>query len=450
MISPEQLTAWDRTGDALADATVAALMPATDPLDTTKLREASQLMAGWTTNGSLPLWPATPMPGQNTESVAALQGYLAQGALLPGWADPEKVARAEQLFMEHGPLSCALLFCTSLPECYVLPHLAEVLHIAGQLEAHTEHRIRQTAAMVFPVMMRGGLLSPAGSGVAQVLKVRLIHATIRHLILRGEPSKVSGPVARAPSEAPRAGLYDSLMAHGWDPERQGMPCSQVELAYTLLTFGYCFLEGMRRLGQRLPEEDEEACLHAWNVMGHVLGIQRELMADTMAEARQLFQDIRQRALSHRADPDPRPPLGRALMQTMGKAIELPVIRHLPVPLTQWLIGPDTARKIGISENVPWLMQAVFRIGLTLTLGVDSVVRLVAPKFSFSRMFTRIIGYHVLTRFLMDQTRALNLPSHLQWPLQETIAAWSDDPHAPDWINHLENRFTTRGDWQKRA
>ena len=54
-------------------------------------------------------------------------------------------------------------------------------------EAHTEHRIRQTAAMVFPVMMRGGLMSPGGTGVAQVLKVRLIHATIRHLVLRGTP-----------------------------------------------------------------------------------------------------------------------------------------------------------------------------------------------------------------------------------------------------------------------
>jgi hypothetical protein len=77
-----------------------------------------------------------------------------------------------------------------------------VLHVAGQLEAHTEHRIRQTAAMVFPVMLRGGLTDPSGCGVAQVLKVRLIHATIRHLILHGDPEQVSGAVAaRFPAEA---------------------------------------------------------------------------------------------------------------------------------------------------------------------------------------------------------------------------------------------------------
>ncbi|MCB2042404.1 MAG: DUF2236 domain-containing protein, partial [Rhodoferax sp.] len=65
-------------------------------------------------------------------------------------------------FYEYGPLSCILLFCASLPECYVLPDLATVLHRAGQLEQHTEYRIRSTAAMIFPVMMRGGLSDASG------------------------------------------------------------------------------------------------------------------------------------------------------------------------------------------------------------------------------------------------------------------------------------------------
>ena len=64
-------------------------------------------------------------------------------------------------------LSCTLLFCASLPECYVLPDLAEVLHTTGQLEQRTDWRIRSTAAMIFPVMMRGGLTTPAGGGVAR-------------------------------------------------------------------------------------------------------------------------------------------------------------------------------------------------------------------------------------------------------------------------------------------
>jgi hypothetical protein len=79
--------------------------------------------------------------------------------------------------MEYGALSVTMLFCSSLPECYVIPDLAAVLHATGQLETHTDYRIRATGAMIFPVMMAGGLTAPDGGGIAQILKVRLIHHT---------------------------------------------------------------------------------------------------------------------------------------------------------------------------------------------------------------------------------------------------------------------------------
>ena len=53
-----------------------------------------------------------------------------------------KIQRAERLFMEHGALSCILLFCPACPSA-VLPDLP-TLHTAGQL-SNTEHRIRSTA-----------------------------------------------------------------------------------------------------------------------------------------------------------------------------------------------------------------------------------------------------------------------------------------------------------------
>jgi hypothetical protein len=75
------------------------------------------------------------------------------------------------------------------------------------------------------------------------------------------------------------------------------------------------------------------------------------------------------------------------------------------------------------------------------------VRLFSPGFSLSRMFTRIVGYHLLTHFLLDQTRPLNLPDQLLNPLTDTVAAWSDDPGAPGWLNRLEDRWTTTGHWR---
>jgi hypothetical protein len=406
-------------------------------------------MAQWTTNASLATW--SPAPGSAEPAVVeALQAYLAEGRRLPAWARPEAIEAAEQLFMAEGPLACTLLFCASLPECYLLPHLAEVLHAAGQLEAHTEHRIRQTAAMVFPVMLKGGLTSPAGGGIAQVLKVRLIHATIRHLILHGSPEEAEGRLVAPTRVTVPRGLHQALLAMGWDVARQGMPCSQLELAYTLLTFHYVFLAGMRTLGEPLTPAQQEAWLHAWNVAGHVLGIHDDLMPHGMAAAQAQFEGIQAFAADGRVEPDVRPPLGRALMDAMARSIRLPVLRHLPVTMTQWLVGPRVARAIGVDQRVGLLTRIVFTVGRLVVRAIDGVLRLAWPRFSLTRMFTRVVGYHLLTRFLLDQTRPLQLPDELLAPLQHAVAGWHEDPRAPGWVNRLEDRLTTFGSWRAGA
>ncbi len=446
-----------RLADPLADRTVSAIIgpwnnpagPGPGPQGMERLAQATRLMAQWGDNASLADWqPAGPAPDPSV--LQALRRYLHEGSVLPDWTDARKVARAETIFMEEGPLSCTLLFCASLPECYVPPRLAEVLHIAGQLEAHTEHRIRQTAAMVFPVMLKGGLTDGAGCGIAQVLKVRLIHATIRHLILHGDPEGVRGAVApsrRAASAASaHAALTDALLTHGWDVARHGLPCNQFELAYTLLTFHFVFLRGMRTLGLRLKKDDEEALLHTWNVAGHVLGVRDELMPFSYDEAAEQFGQMQAFGRAQPGDADARPGLGRTLVRTLAQTIRLPVIRDIPVPLTQRLIGRQSAGDIGIGSAAPLLTRWLFAVGWVVIRAVDGTARLFLPDFSLSRLFGRVIGYHVLDRFLLDQTRPLVLPEQVLNPMRVAIASWHDDPRAPAWQNRLEDRWTTRGPW----
>ena len=445
------LYAMAMIADPLADETVCAIVgPPTDdgPLAAPaleRLSQASRWMQQWRSNGTLAMW--SPADSQTDPAVsAALRGYLAQGSALPDWTDPVKVARAEALFMAEGPLSCTLLFCASLPQCYVLPYLAKVLQTSGQLDAHTEYRVRQTAAMVFPVMMKGGLLDPSGSGIAQVLKVRLVHATVRHLILRGDPSQVRGAVPPGAPAGSQTGMHQALMAQGWDVTEGGLPCNQVDLAYTLLTFSYVFLKGMRTMGLGLSQLDEEAYLHTWNVMAHILGVRADLMAHTMEEAEAQFKRMQAWGVARPASPDARPALGQALVGAMARSIRLPVVRQIPVPMTQWLIGAQASRAIGVDMRVSWLTRLVFDTGRFLTGCMDGVVRLVVPGFSLSRMLCRVIGYHMLSKFLLDQTRPIGLPEHLLSPMRATVAAWSRDPRAPGWLNALEDRLTTRGAW----
>jgi hypothetical protein len=452
--------------DALADATVERIagpwsletIGAMDLVHANadhfaRIAQANRLIAQWSTNDGVAHWQPH-APGIDPQIVRALREYLAAGTQLPQWAEPEKIARAEEIFFDYGPLSCILLFCASLPECYVIPDLADVLHVAGQLEQHTEYRIRCTAAMIFPVMMHGGLTQPEGAGIAQVLKVRLIHAMIRNLILRGSPQEQqrSGFKAVAPLTGFAHGqdMHQALFAHGWDTPTLGLPCNQEELAYTLLTFNYVFLRSLRKLGLGLPREDEEAYLHGWNVMAHVLGVQRELMAENMAAAEALFARMQARGRAHPRAPDVRAKLGQALIDTMQNALKLPVIKHFPALMTCDLCGPATSKDIGVTEQVPWLARLAFAALMLITRGIDTIAHLLWSQFSLARLLTRIVGYHLMAKVLLDQTRPLKLPAHLLNRIDIMMGLWGDDAKAPRWINALEDRLTVPGSWRRTA
>jgi len=406
-------------------------------------------LAAWTTNGVLDGWRAS--PATPASIAAALEDFVAAARILPGWADPARIAGAEAVFVEMSMLSCTLLFCASLPECYVPVDLASVLHTAGQLEQHTDYRVRSTAAMIFPVMLRGGLTAPDGGGVAQVLKVRLIHATIRHLIMRGNPAAVmaggepADTVAELAPEGP--GMHRALYARGWNVAQHGLPINQEELAYTLLTFHYVFLRGLRRLGLALTPAEENAYLHGWNVVGHLLGIGQDLLVQDMAGAEALFERLQARgrdaagagALPYGAQ-DPRPALANALMKAMQDEIPLRLLKPFPTLLTRFLCGRRNAGELGLMGPVSIVSHVLFVVLMGAVRGIDTLVRLLVPGFSISRLVSRVLGYRLTVKLLMDQTRPLKLPEALLNNVGEAVQGWHRDPKAPDWMNRLELRL----------
>src|SRR5258705_10190178 len=440
--------------DPHADDTVAAIVG--DLAGAERLKRIDELNAvirTWQDNAGVTEW--RPTPKQPAAGMAeALRHYVSAAQPLPDWADPERIARAEAMFMDYGALSVTMLFCASLPECYVVPDLATVLHATGQLEERCEHRIRTTGAMIFPVMMAGGLTLPTGSGIAQVLKVRLIHATVRNLILRGSPKAAAAAMQSIPPLAavqPGDTMSQALTVHGWDLKACGLPNNHEELAYTLLTFSYVFLRGMRRLGIAFTPGQEEDYLHAWNVAGHFLGIRRELMVDTMAEAEKLFALMPKRGREEWARVagrvDPRPDLGKALMGAMQSVIPDGAFKAFPVLLTRRLIEPRSAHDLGLDGQVSWKSKVAFSALMGTALGIDAIARLAFRHFSISRLITRAIGYRLTCALLMSQTRDLSVPAKLRPGVQALIGRWGDDSKAGSWMNALEDRMTTRGQWE---
>jgi hypothetical protein len=134
------------------------------------------------------------------------------------------------------------------------------------------------------------------------------------------------------------------------------------------------------------------------------------------------------------------------MAAMSAVIPFRIAKPMPVLMTRRLCGAETARDIGLEGRVSWLSRALFWLGMGLIGLVDRIGRLFWPQFSLSRAVVRVMGYHVVTKLLLDQTRPLQLPDHLLSRVRDTVAAWGDDPKAPRWLNVMEDRFTTVGRW----
>jgi hypothetical protein len=450
--------------DPYADATLAQVVAgATTPFEwARRIGELNDIIQKWATNGDVSTWTAP--PGTPPYIAGPLATYVAAARLAPPpkWIVPERVDGAGRQFMDHGALSIILLHCASLPESYVVPDTATVLQATGELIHRVDHRIRATGAMIVPAMMVGGLTTMGGSGIAQVLKVRLIHAAIRCLILYDTPRSDAQPrrITKGPLDLPKipvkfrhfAALYN--LGDRWDLDLCGLPNNQEDLAYTLLTFSYVFLRSMDRLGIPFSAQEEEDYLLTWNVVGHYMGIDESLLMEDMDSAAELFSLIQQRGRGHlkqHPGKDARPVLGAALMTAMERVMPDGVFEPFPVLMTRYLIEPQSARDLGLDTRpIPAASQALFTTIITAARALDAIVRLFSPNFSMCRLIARAVGYRLICELMMNETEPLLLPDELQSHVEEVIAAWRDDPKAPRWMNALEDWFTTQGKWKKRV
>jgi hypothetical protein len=438
--------------ECLADSAAAAACGAAAAGRLRCVDKLNGVVRGWRDNADVATWRADGAqlpPGM----AAALEEYLKAARALPDWAEPQRIERAQRMFMDHGVLSVTALLCASLPECYVVPDVAEVVHATGQLEHRCDYRIRATGAMLFPVMMVGGLTphAPDGAGIAQILKVRLIHAMIRNLILRGPPdeARTVPPLAHIRQSDT---MGPALHALGWDVGTRGIPANQEELAYTLLTFNYVFLRAMKRLDIPFSGEECRDYLHAWNVAGHFLGVRRELMAGTLTEAAALFARFQARGRArwarHPGAVDPRPALGAALMGSLEDTFPGRTAKAFPVLITRRLVSRACVKDLRLDGRAPWWPRLVFAVGGAVVRVVDAVGRRVASRqFSLARLVTRAIGYRLTCRLLMDETRPLAVSATLRPRIVSVIRGWGRDHQASPRMNALEDRFTTDGEWE---
>ncbi len=253
-------------------------------------------------------------PGQVSPAVLE---FLDTSAVLPEWADAGKIKLGERLFWRYGPQMISTLLCYSLPFCYAGAKGVQVLSLTSRLYTNPIRRVIETAQMLVDAMSPGGI-SNGGKGIRTAQKVRLMHAGVR---------------------------YQIHQYAGWNPDF-GQPINQEDMAGTLISFSWVLLDGFARMGLPVKEEEADAFLHCWNVIGHVLGVRGDMLTTGMADAEALARTIQQRQYASCPEGIQ---MTDALIKMLQGLIPGNLLDFIPLALTRFLLGDTYSDMLGVGR-----------------------------------------------------------------------------------------------------
>jgi hypothetical protein len=297
-----------------------------------------------------------------------LEDYLQKSAVMPACADAARIKQGEAFFERRGIFCLVSLMTASLIECYALRDEAAVLGSTRNLINHAYRRVFETTQLIVAVMKEGGL-GKGGDGVKTIQKVRLMHAAIRHLILKNSGTSQS-------AEPPKSFSDAVSRMDAWNVSKSGQPINQEQLAYTLLTFSYVILEAFEKMKISTTPDERAAYLHCWNVAGHLMGVRSELLASNFEDAGLLFSRIKEREMAAsqygQALANALVDCGRDIIQReTDKALPRWICLRLPPVIMRMLVDKKTLAIVKIRWLTPfeWILLNILRIMAAVAQGV---------------------------------------------------------------------------------
>ena len=255
-----------------------------------------------------------------------LRNFLEDAADAPAWVDWATCDRGGAVLMESGVIGGMVLGARSLVLGYAAPAGNKPLVFSGRLKEQAARRLNETARFVQAVSRPGGM-RPFADGWQITLKVRLIHAQVRGMI---------------------------LATGRWKGEEWGLPVNQHDMAATTLLFSIAMIDGLRKLGVRVDHEEAEDYMHLWRWTGRVIGVDADLLPASEAEATRLVELIG--ATTGEPDQDSRD-LTRALFDSgktgatsPGRMREADRRIAFGETICRELIGDDLADKLAVPRS----------------------------------------------------------------------------------------------------
>lgn len=269
-----------------------------------------------------------------------VRAWFATPVDYPAFVDPAKLRIAEDLFVEYGPVSTVALLMCAIPHFFTNPAGARSFYLARIFSPDSlRNRMLEMTQFVASITQYGGLaqywVAPAqrrpgdihgvrkGGGMLTVQKLRLIHSNIRIMLsLPRDPEK------------------------RWDTDTLGAPINQEDMCEAVLSFCFCTIDALARLGIEQTPAQQEATLCAWKTVGHLLGLSESLQPVDVAEGRALHKQLFERSCAETHE-------AKVLIEEVVHIMRCMMprgLRSVPPALMRYLMGPRVADQLAVPHS----------------------------------------------------------------------------------------------------
>ncbi|MFT3921804.1 MAG: oxygenase MpaB family protein [Myxococcales bacterium] len=268
---------------------------------------------------------------QADDEGSAASALLGQMRSVPEWVDFALMRRGGAMAQRNFPMMILALSYGALPLVFVHPDSAAVFGGTGHFAASVPRRLQESALLFFGVTDTDAL-RPDARMWQVCLRVRLIHAAVRHH-LRRRPD--------------------------WDARLRGVPISALQTATGPAFFGTRLLAGMAGLGAVVEEDEALGHRMAWRYVTYLLGVPPQLLGQTQ-EDQDAFDEA---VLPFAFAPDDR---SRALVaEVIAGLRSAPQTRGIPptmqVAMMRRMLGESWADALAIPASSEDRLRSLVRV-----------------------------------------------------------------------------------------
>ena len=178
----------------------------------------------------------------------------------PDWVDPSGYIPGIRMFHRNSQLVLGAFVGGVLVEGFST-NIGKSFYITGRLRDQGVRRLKQNNRHMVEIFMPGGL-ERDGDGWKLSVRIRLIHAQVRHL------------------------LNDSP---DWDTESWGTPLSSAHMGFAISAFSARLVKHLQSLGAVFNDEERESFIQVWRYSGYLMGIPETILYRNEEHALRIFE-----------------------------------------------------------------------------------------------------------------------------------------------------------------